>query len=188
MRATADKSMKLVLATFSNLREELVHLQDDLGKLEMDKMLLEKDLAFKEAQVKEYEMLLASVRENNRQQQQALREYTLKCRSLEEQLLSLRHNDSEREFRLKDLEYSKRALEQEIQNLRLHASTNPLGQTTTDELSSRYVEMINQLREDKDREIRSLRELFRLRQEKLAINPSQGPSTTKTIITKKCKK
>ncbi|ETE64278.1 Protein POF1B, partial [Ophiophagus hannah] len=157
MRATADKSMKLVLATFSNLREELVHLQDDLGKLEMDKMLLEKDLAFKEAQVKEYEMLLASVRENNRQQQQALREYTLKCRSLEEQLLSLRHNDGEREFRLKDLEYSKRALEQEIQNLRLQASTNPLGQTTTDELSSRYVEMINQLREDKDLEIRSLR-------------------------------
>uniref|UniRef100_A0A670YCY3 POF1B actin binding protein n=1 Tax=Pseudonaja textilis TaxID=8673 RepID=A0A670YCY3_PSETE len=157
MRATADKSMKLVLATFSNLREELVHLQDDLGKLEMDKMLLEKDLSFKEAQVKEYEMMLASVRENNRQQQQALREYTLKCRSLEEQLLSLRHNDSEREFRLKDLEYSKRALEQEIQNLRLQASTNPLGQTTTDELSSRYVEMINQLREDKDREIRNLR-------------------------------
>ncbi|XP_070615856.1 protein POF1B [Erythrolamprus reginae] len=226
MRATADKSMRLVLSTFSNLREELVHLQDDLGKLEMDKMLLEKDLSFKEAQVKEYEMLLASVRENNRQQQQALREYTLKCRSLEEQLLSLRHNDSEREFRLKDLEYSKRALEQEIQNLRLQASTNPLGQTTTDELSSRYVEMINQLREDKDREIRSLRsslsefqkdfsrkqgsdtdlqirlqdlmlkledreacikrqedELFRLRQEKLTINPSQG--ITKTIITKK---
>uniref|UniRef100_A0A8C5WMK2 POF1B helix-loop-helix domain-containing protein n=1 Tax=Laticauda laticaudata TaxID=8630 RepID=A0A8C5WMK2_LATLA len=226
MRATADKSMKLVLATFSNLREELVHLQDDLGKLEMDKMLLEKDLAFKEAQVKEYEMMLASVRENNRQQQQALREYTLKCRSLEEQLLSLRHNDSEREFRLKDLEYSKRALEQEIQNFRLQASTNPLGQTTTDELSSRYVEMINQLRDDKDREIRNLRcslsefqkdfsrkqgsdadlqmklqdlilkleereacikrqeeELFRLRQEKLAINPSQG--ITKTIITKK---
>ncbi|KAL7979409.1 hypothetical protein Chor_004567, partial [Crotalus horridus] len=183
MRATADKSMRLVLTTFSNLREELVHLQDDLGKLEMDKMLLEKDLSFKEAQVKEYEMLLASVRENNRQQQQALREYTLKCRSLEEQLLSLRHNDSEREFRLKDLEYSKRALEQEIQNLRLQTSTNPLGQTTTDELSSRYVEMINQLRDDKDREIRTLREIFRLRQEKLAINPSQG--ITKTIITKK---
>ncbi|XP_062819883.1 protein POF1B isoform X1 [Anolis carolinensis] len=226
MRVTADKSLRLVLSTFSGLREELVHLQDDLGKLEMDKALLEKDLAFKECQVKEYEKLLASVRENNRQQQQALREYTLKCRSLEEQLLSLRHNDGEREFRLKDLEYSKRALEQEIQNLRLHASSNPLGQTTTDELSSRYVEMINQLREDKDREIRNLRsqlsdfhrdfsrkqgtdvdlqmrmqeltlrleereayikqqeeELFKLKQEKLAINPSQG--VTKTIITKK---
>ncbi|XP_042335544.1 protein POF1B isoform X2 [Sceloporus undulatus] len=226
MRVTADKSMRLVLATFNNLREELVHLQDDLGRLEMDKSLLEKDLAFKESQVKEYETLLASVRENNRQQQQALREYTLKCRSLEEQLLSIRHNDGEREFRLKDLEYNKRTLEQEIQNLKLQASSNPLGQTTTDELSSRYVEMINQLREDKDREIRNLRsqlsdfqrdfsrkqgtdldlqmrlqeltlrleereacikqqeeELFRLRQDKLAVSPSQG--VTKTIITKK---
>ncbi|CAI5793721.1 Hypothetical predicted protein [Podarcis lilfordi] len=226
MRVTADKSMRLVLATFNNLREELVHLQDDLGKLETDKVLLEKDLAFKESQVKEYETLLESVRENNRQQQQALREYTLKCRSLEEQLLSLRHNDGDREFRLKDLEYSKRALEQEIQNLRLQASSNTPGQTTVDELSSRYVEMINQLREDKDREIRNLRsklcefqrdfsrkqgsdtdlqirlqdltlrleerdatlkqledEIFRLKQEKLANNSSQG--VTKTIITKK---
>uniref|UniRef100_A0A8D2LHE7 POF1B actin binding protein n=1 Tax=Varanus komodoensis TaxID=61221 RepID=A0A8D2LHE7_VARKO len=160
MRVTANKSMRLVLATFSNLREELIHLQGDLGKLETDKMLLEKDLSFKEAQVKEYETLLASVRENNRQQQQALREYTLKCRSLEEQLLSFRHNDGEREFRLKDLEYSKRALEQEIQNLRLQVKKggSPLSLfTLADELSSRYVEMINQLREDKDREIRSLR-------------------------------
>ncbi|XP_053130269.1 protein POF1B [Hemicordylus capensis] len=226
MRITADKSMRLVLATFSNLREELVHLQDDLGKLETNKVLLEKDLAFKESQVREYETLLASVRENNRQQQQALREYTLKCRSLEEQLLNLRHDNGEREFRLKDLEYSKRALEQEIQNLRHQTSSNPLLQTTTDELSSRYVEMINQLREDKDRQISILRtqlhefqrdfskregsdtdlqirlheltlrleereacikqqeeELFRLKQEKLAISPSQG--ITKTIITKK---
>ncbi|XP_077164570.1 protein POF1B isoform X2 [Paroedura picta] len=157
MRVTADKSMRLVLATFSNLREELLHLQDDLGKLETDKTLLEKDLAFKESQVREYEKLLASVRENNHQQQKALRESTLKCRALEEQLISLRHNDGDKEFRLKDLEYSKRALEQEVQNLRMQVSSNPLIQTTTDELSSRYVEMINQLREDKDRQIRNLR-------------------------------
>ncbi|XP_060106159.1 protein POF1B [Heteronotia binoei] len=226
MRVTADKSMRLVLATFSNLREELLHLQDDLGKLETDKTLLEKDLAFKESQVREYETLLASVRENNRLQQKALRESTLKCRSLEEQLISLRHNDGDKEFRLKDLEYSKRALEQEVQNLRLQVSSNPLIQTTTDELSSRYVEMINQLREDKDRQIRNLRsqlcefqkdiskkegtdadlqmrlhelnmrleekeawikqqeeEIFRLKQEKLAGNSTQG--ITKTIITKK---
>nr|XP_056715519.1 protein POF1B [Euleptes europaea] len=226
MRVTADKSMRLVLATFCNLREELLHLQDDLGKLETDKTLLEKDLAFKECQVKEYEKLLASVRENNHQQQKALREATLKCRSLEEQLISLRHNDGDKEFRLKDLEYTKRTLEQEVQNLRLQVSSNPLIQTTTDELSSRYVEMINQLREDKDRQIRNLRsqlcefqkdvskkegtdadlqmrlhelnmrleekeawikqqedEIFRLKQDKLACNPSQG--ITKTIITKK---
>lgn len=31
MRATSDKSLRLVLSTFKNLREELCHLQDDLG-------------------------------------------------------------------------------------------------------------------------------------------------------------
>uniref|UniRef100_A0A8C8SK38 POF1B actin binding protein n=1 Tax=Pelusios castaneus TaxID=367368 RepID=A0A8C8SK38_9SAUR len=157
MRVTSDKSLRLVLSTFSNLREELCHLQDDLGKLETDKTLLEKDLAFKGSQVKEYETLLASVRENNRQQQQGLRDSAAKCRSLEEQMLSLRFSVEEKECQLKELEYCKRALEQEIQNLRMQTCSNPVLRTTTDELSSRYVEMINNLREEKDREIRNLR-------------------------------
>ncbi|NXK74308.1 POF1B protein, partial [Amazona guildingii] len=157
MRVTSDKSLRLVLSTFKNLREELCHLQDDLGKLETDNVLLKKDLAFKDSQVKEYETMLASLRENNRQQQQGLRESTAKCRSLEEQLLSLRLSEGEKDCQLKELEFCKRALEQDIQSLRLQACSNPTLQTTTDELSSRYVEMINNLREDKDREIRSLR-------------------------------
>ncbi|NXO35660.1 POF1B protein, partial [Locustella ochotensis] len=160
MRATSDKSLRLVLSTFKNLREELCHLQDDLGKLETDNVLLKKDLAFKDSQVKEYETMLASLRENNRQQQQGLRDSTAKCRSLEEQLLSLRLSEGDKECQLKELEYSKRALEQEIQSLKLQVRAHLAGptlQTTTDELSSRYVEMINNLREDKDREIRSLR-------------------------------
>ncbi|NWS40772.1 POF1B protein, partial [Probosciger aterrimus] len=157
MRVTSDKSLRLVLSTFKNLREELCHLQDDLGKLETDGVLLKKDLAFKDSQVKEYETMLASLRENNRQQQQGLRESTAKCRSLEEQLLSLRLSEGEKDCQLKELEFCKRALEQEIQSLRLQACSSPSLQTTTDELSSRYVEMINNLREDKDREIRSLR-------------------------------
>ncbi|NWS34534.1 POF1B protein, partial [Polioptila caerulea] len=160
MRVTSDKSLRLVLSTFKNLREELCHLQDDLGKLETDNVLLKKDLAFKDSQVKEYETMLASLRENNRQQQQGLRDSTAKCRSLEEQLLSLRLSEGDKECQLKELEYSKRALEQEIQSLKLQVRAHLAGptlQTTTDELSSRYVEMINNLREDKDREIRSLR-------------------------------
>ncbi|NXM13145.1 POF1B protein, partial [Ploceus nigricollis] len=160
MRATSDKSLRLVLSTFKNLREELCHLQDDLGKLETDNVLLKKDLAFKDSQVKEYETMLASLRENNRQQQQGLRDSTAKCRSLEEQLLSLRLSEGNKDCQLKELEYSKRALEQEIQSLKLQVRAHLAGptlQTTTDELSSRYVEMINSLREDKDREIRSLR-------------------------------
>ncbi|NXL18770.1 POF1B protein, partial [Setophaga kirtlandii] len=160
MRATSDKSLRLVLSTFKNLREELCHLQDDLGKLETDNVLLKKDLAFKDSQVKEYETMLASLRENNRQQQQGLRDSTARCRSLEEQLLSLRLSEGDKDCQLKELEYSKRALEQEIQSLKLQVRAHlasPTLQTTTDELSSRYVEMINNLREDKDREIRSLR-------------------------------
>ncbi|KFQ97142.1 Protein POF1B, partial [Nipponia nippon] len=157
MRVTSDKSLRLVLSTFKNLRDELCHLQDDLGKLETDSVCLKKDLAFKDSQVKEYESMLASLRENNRQQQQGLRESTAKCRALEEQLLSLRLSEGEKDCQLKELEYCKRALEQEIQSLRLQTCSNPTLQTTTDELSSRYVEMINNLREDKDREIRSLR-------------------------------
>ncbi|KAM6381207.1 protein POF1B isoform 2-T2 [Pluvialis apricaria] len=157
MRVTSDKSLRLVLSTFKNLREELCHLQDDLGKLETESVLLKKDLAFKDSQVKEYETMLTSLRENNRQQQQGLRESTAKCRSLEEQLLSLRLSEGEKDCQLKELEYCKRALEQEIQSLKLQTCSNPTLQTTTDELSSRYVEMINNLREDKDREIRNLR-------------------------------
>ncbi|KAJ7419405.1 Protein POF1B [Willisornis vidua] len=157
MRATSDKSLRLVLSTFKNLREELCHLQDDLGKLETDNVLLKKDLAFKDSQIKEYETLLASLRENNRQQQQGLRDSSAKCRSLEEQLLALRLSEGEKDCQLKELEYGRRALEQEIQSLKLQSCSSPTLQTSTDELSSRYVEMINSLREDKDREIRSLR-------------------------------
>ncbi|NXI43378.1 POF1B protein, partial [Galbula dea] len=157
MRVTSEKSLRLVLSTFKNLREELCHLQDDLGKLETENVCLKKDLSFKDSQVKEYETMLTSLRENNRQQQQGLRDSTAKCRSLEEQLLSLRLNEGEKDCQLKELEYSKRALEQEIQNLRLQSCSSPSLQASTDELSSRYVEMINSLREDKDREIRNLR-------------------------------
>ncbi|NXY82957.1 POF1B protein, partial [Alcedo cyanopectus] len=165
MRVTSDKSLRLVLSTFKNLREELCHLQDDLGKLETDNVLLKKDLAFKDSQVKEYETMLASLRENNRQQQQGLRDSSTRCRSLEEQLLAMRLSEGEKESQLKELEFGKRALEQEIQSLRLQENcfqpsqscSSPALQTSTDELSSRYVEMINNLREDKDREIRNLR-------------------------------
>lgn len=46
-----------------------------LQKLETDSVLLKKDLAFKDSQVKEYETMLASLRENNRQQQVNVKTY-----------------------------------------------------------------------------------------------------------------
>ncbi|XP_077341186.1 protein POF1B isoform X7 [Lithobates pipiens] len=160
MRQTSDKSMKLVLATFSSLREELGHLQDDLNKLETAKKSLEKDLTFKDDQIREYETILASLREKNRQQQQELKESQLKLRSLEETITSLRNADSDKEYRLKELEYAKNAIQQENKNLRIQVSetvSNPMLQAKTDEITRHYKEMIETLRGEKDKEIRSLR-------------------------------
>nr|XP_023407155.1 protein POF1B [Loxodonta africana] len=160
MRGMSDKSLRLVLSTFSNIREELGHLQNDLTLLENDKLRLEKDLAFKETQIKEYEELLASVRANNRQQQQGLQDSSSKCQALEENNLSLRHTLSDVEYRLKELEYCKRNLEQENKNLRVQVSethTGPMLQAKMDEIGSHYMEMVKNLRIEKDREICKLR-------------------------------
>ncbi|XP_018428403.1 PREDICTED: protein POF1B, partial [Nanorana parkeri] len=160
MRQTSDKSMKLVLATFSSLREELGHLQDDLNKLELAKKSLERDLTFKDDQIKEYETMLASLREKNRQQQQELKESQMKLRSLEETITSLRNGDSDKDYRLKELEYAKNALQQENKNLRVQVSetvSNPMLQAKTDEITRHYKEMIESLRGEKDKEIRTLR-------------------------------
>uniref|UniRef100_A0A5F9DJH8 POF1B actin binding protein n=1 Tax=Oryctolagus cuniculus TaxID=9986 RepID=A0A5F9DJH8_RABIT len=131
-----------------------------LQSLENDKIRLEKDLAFKETQIKEYEELLASVRANNRQQQQGLQDSNSKCQSLEENNLSLRHTLSDMEYRLKELEYCKRNLEQENKNLRIQVSetcTGPMLQAKMDEIGSHYMEMVKNLRLEKDREICKLR-------------------------------
>ncbi|XP_061034652.1 protein POF1B [Eubalaena glacialis] len=160
MRGMSDKSLRLVLSTFSNIREELGHLQNDLRSLENDKIRFEKDLAFKETQIKEYEELLASVRANNRQQQQGLEDSTSKCQALEENNLSLRHTLSDIEYKLKELEYCKHNLEQENKNLRVQLSetcTGPMLQAKVDEIGNHYMEMVKNLRMEKDREICKLR-------------------------------
>nr|XP_030706182.1 protein POF1B-like isoform X1 [Globicephala melas] len=160
MRGMSDKSLRLVLSTFSNIREELGNLQNDLTSLENDKIRLEKDLAFKETQIKEYEELLASVRANNRQQQQGLQDSTSKCQALEENNLSLRHTLSDIEYKLKELEYCKRNLEQENKNLRVQLSetcTGPMLQAKMAEIGNHYMEMVKSLRMEKEREICKLR-------------------------------
>lgn len=160
MRDMSDKSLRLVLSTFSNIREELGHLQNDLTSLENDKIRLEKDLTFKENQIKEYEDLLASVRADNRQQQQGCQDSTSKCQALEENNLSLQHTLSDMEYRLKELEYCKRNLEQENKNLRMQVSetcTGPMLQAKMDEIGNHYMEMVKNLRMEKDREICKLR-------------------------------
>ncbi|XP_045703491.1 protein POF1B [Phyllostomus hastatus] len=160
MRGMSEKSLRLVLSTFSNIREELRHLQNDLTSLENDKLRLEKDLVFKETQIKEYEELLASVRANNRQQQQGLQDSNSKCQALEESILSLRHTLSDMEYRLKEMEYCKHNLEQENKNLRMQVSetcTGPMLQAKMDEVGNYYMEMVKNLRMEKDRELCKLR-------------------------------
>lgn len=135
-----------------------------MTSLENDKIRLEKDLAFKETQIKEYEELLASVRANNHQQQQGLQDSTskcqAKCQALEENNLSLQRMLSDIEYRLKELEYCKHNLEQEKKNLRMQVSetcTGPMLQAKMDEIGNHYMEMVKNLRTEKDREIRKLR-------------------------------
>eukprot|EP00061_Rhincodon_typus_P018391 g47544.t1 len=88
------------------------------GRLATDKEMLERDLGFKSQQVTEYLQLLESVRENNRQLQNTIKENGSTNRSLEELILTLRNSEADKEFRVKELEYRKRALEQENEALR----------------------------------------------------------------------
>ncbi|XP_048399989.1 protein POF1B [Stegostoma tigrinum] len=160
-RITVDKSLRLLLATFNSLREDLLHLQDDLNRLATDKEMLERDLGFKSQQVTEYLQLLESVRENNRQLQNTIKDNGSTNRSLEELILTLRNSEADKEFRVKELEYSKRALEQENEALRQQLSKSPSSKSSTSifstEISNNYYEMVNKLREEKDKEIDYLR-------------------------------
>ncbi|KAL2094177.1 hypothetical protein ACEWY4_008896 [Coilia grayii] len=159
-RLTADKTMRLLLTTFSSLREELLHMQGDLRRLESEKEELERSVSFKSDQALQYDRLLESLRDNNRQLQVTLKETTSSQRSLETQLLSSRSSDSGREFRIKELEGTKKALEQENEMLRQklagQCSSSSL-QAKTEELSRQYKQMLSSLREEKDKELQSLR-------------------------------
>ncbi|XP_042564454.1 uncharacterized protein LOC116221575 [Clupea harengus] len=65
-RLTADKTMRLLLTTFSSLREELLHMRDNLHRIESEKEELERDLSFKSDQAVQYDRLVESLRESNR--------------------------------------------------------------------------------------------------------------------------
>ncbi|XP_027033124.1 protein POF1B isoform X2 [Tachysurus fulvidraco] len=159
-RMTADMTMRMLLSTFSSLREDLVHLQDDLRRLESEKEQLERDLSFKAEQSLQYDRLLESVRENNRQLQISLKESTSAQRKMETQLMNTRSTDSSRDFRIKDLEGSKRALEQENELLRKKLEgqcSNATLQTKTQDLSRHYEQLLKELREEKDKELNNMR-------------------------------
>lgn len=159
-RLTADKSMRLLLSTFSSLREELLHMSEDLRRLESEKESLERDLSFKADQARQYDSLLEAVRENNRQLQTSLKESSATQRSLESQLMTSRNTDSSREFKVKELDGRLRALEKENEMLRQklagQASSSTL-QVKTEELSRQYNDQLSAMRQEKDQEIQRLR-------------------------------
>ncbi|XP_037125906.1 protein POF1B [Syngnathus acus] len=159
-RLTADKSMRLLLSTFSSLREELLHMSDDLRRLEGEKEALERDLAFKVDQGRQYDSLLEAVRENNRQLQVSLKESTTSQRALESQLMSARNTDASRDFRMKELEGRIRALEKENEMLRqkqLGQSNSSTLHIKTEELSRQFNEQLGTMKQEKDQEILRLR-------------------------------
>nr|XP_020514278.1 protein POF1B [Labrus bergylta] len=159
-RLTADKSMRLLLSTFSSLREELLHMSEDLRRLESEKEALERDLSFKADQARQYDCLLEAVRENNRQLQMSLKESSSAQRSLETQLMSSRSTDSSRDFKVKEQDGRLRALEKENEMLRQKLSGQGSSSTLhikTEELSRQYNEQLDSMRKEKDQEIQRLR-------------------------------
>lgn len=177
-RMTADKTMRLLMATFSSLREELVHMQDDLRRLESEKEELERDLSFKADQAQQYDRLLETVREHNRQLQVAVKESNNSQRTLESQLLTMQSKDPSKDFRIKELEGSKRALEQENELLRKKLSgqcSSSTVQIKTQELSREYEQMLKDLREEKDRELKTLRtQLVKIQTERTITHTSDS--------------
>nr|XP_033497260.1 protein POF1B isoform X2 [Epinephelus lanceolatus] len=159
-RLTADKSMRLLLSTFSSLREELLHMSEDLRRLESEKEGLERDLSFKADQAKQYDCLLEAVREKNRQLQVSLKETTATQRSLESQLLSSKNNNSSRDFKIKEMEGRMRALEKENEMLRQKLAGQGSSTTLhikTEELSRQYKDQLSSMKQEKDAEIQRLK-------------------------------
>ncbi|CAM4671363.1 unnamed protein product [Leuciscus chuanchicus] len=177
-RVTADKTMRLLMATFSSLREELVRMQEDMRNLESEKEELEKELSYRKDQGFQYEKLLENVREQSRQLQAALKESNNAQRSLESQLLTFQSKDPSKDFRIKELEGSKRALEQENELLRKKLTgqcSSSTVQIKTQELSREYERMLNDLRGEKDRELQNLRsQLVKIQSERTVTHTSDS--------------
>ncbi|XP_040006944.1 protein POF1B-like [Xiphias gladius] len=184
-RLTADKSMRLLLSTFSSLREELLHMSEDLRRLESEKESLERDLSFKADQARQYDCLLEAVRENNRQLQLSLKETSAAQRSLESQLMSSRNTDSSREFKIRELEGTMRALEKENEMLRHKLAGQGSSSTLhikTEELSRQYNEQLSAIRQEKDHEIQRLRSQMTLIQTEVSSEKSSSEKSLQLKI------
>ncbi|XP_039474631.1 protein POF1B isoform X2 [Oreochromis aureus] len=185
-RLTADKSMRLLLSTFNSLREELLHMSEDLRRLESEKESLERDLSFKADQARQYDSLLETVRENNRQLQLSLKESQAAQRSLESQIMSKQSSDSNRDFKLKEMEARMKAMENENMMLRQKLSgqgSSSTFQIKTEELSRQYKEQLSALTREKDREIERLRTQITRIQTEVTTDRSSSEKSLQLKIT-----
>ncbi|KAL3970624.1 KH domain-containing, RNA-binding, signal transduction-associated protein 1 [Sarotherodon galilaeus] len=185
-RLTADKSMRLLLSTFNSLREELLHMSEDLRRLESEKESLERDLSFKADQARQYDSLLETVRENNRQLQLSLKESQAAQRSLESQIMSKQSSDSNRDFKLKEMEARMKAMENENMMLRQKLSgqgSSSTFQIKTEELSRQYKEQLSTLTQEKDREIERLRTQITRIQTEVTTDRSSSEKSLQLKIT-----
>ncbi|KAM6907181.1 protein POF1B [Xenentodon cancila] len=184
-RLTADKSMRLLLSTFSSLREELIQMSEDLRRLESENESLERNLSFKADQAQQYDSLLEAARENNRQLQLSLKEASAAQRSLESQVMSSQNSESNREFKIKELEGRMRAMEKENEMLRqkLAGQSSSTLHIKTEELSRQYNQQVNAMREEKDLEIQRLRSQITKIQTEVSSSHS---STEKSLNLKIC--
>ncbi|XP_063344391.1 protein POF1B isoform X2 [Pelmatolapia mariae] len=185
-RLTADKSMRLLLSTFNSLREELMHMSEDLRRLESEKESLERDLSFKTDQARQYDSLLETVRENNRQLQLSLKESQAAHRSLESQIMSKQSSDSNRDFKLKEMEARMKAMENENKMLRQKLSgqgSSSTFQIKTEELSRQYNDQLSALTREKDREIERLRTQITRIQTEVTTDRSSSEKSLQLKIT-----
>ncbi|XP_014884678.1 protein POF1B isoform X2 [Poecilia latipinna] len=159
-RFTAEKSMRLLLSTFSSLREELMQMSEDMRRLESEKESLERDLAFKADQALQYESLIENVRESNNKLQLSLKEAQASQRSLESQLSACRSSDSVGSFKIRELEGRMRGLEKENEMLKqklVGQSSNGNLHLKTEALTQHYRQELETLKTERDREIEKLR-------------------------------
>ncbi|KAM4726912.1 LOW QUALITY PROTEIN: protein POF1B [Anableps anableps] len=156
---TAEKSMRLLLSTFSSLREELMQMSEDMRRLENEKSL-ERDLTFKADQAHQYDALIESVRENNRQLQLSLKETQAAQRSLESQLTSCRSNDSTSSYKIKEMEGRIRTMEKENEVLKqklVGQSSNDNLHLKTEAIAQQYKVEMQNLKMERDTEVEKLR-------------------------------
>ncbi|PWA24383.1 hypothetical protein CCH79_00011944, partial [Gambusia affinis] len=176
-RFTAEKSMRLLLSTFSSLREELMQMSEDMRHLESEKESLERDLAFKADQALQYESLIENVRESNNKLQLSLKEAQASQRSLESQLSTCRSSDSVGNFKIKELEGRMRGLEKENEMLKQKLagqSSNDSLHVKAEALAQHYKQELETLKTERDMEM-----------EKLKISKLQMQITTTSTTTTK---